>query len=98
MTKIQRDESYRREVFTICVCTQIRRDESFRKEINGQRSGSDCSKLTTSLVNVSLKFKTLMSQICQYFLLKNLRSFCKSFSNFFQQKISVFLVIKSQNT
>ena len=33
-------------------------------------SGPSCSKLTTSLVNVLLKFKTLMSQICQYFLLK----------------------------
>ena len=32
--------------------------------------GPGCSKLTTSLVNVSLKFQTLISQICQYFLLK----------------------------
>ena len=29
-----------------------------------------CSKLTTSLVNVSLNFQKLISQICQYFLLK----------------------------
>ena len=28
-------------------------------------SGPGCSKLTTSLVNVSLKFQTLISQICQ---------------------------------
>ena len=34
-----------------------------------RRPGPGCSKLTTSLVNVSLKFKTLISQICQYFLL-----------------------------
>ena len=27
-------------------------------------SGPGCSKLTTSLVNVSLKFQTLISQIC----------------------------------
>ena len=27
-------------------------------------SGSSCSKLTTSLVNVSLKFQTLISNIC----------------------------------
>ena len=33
-------------------------------------SGSGCSKLTTSLINVSLKFQTLISQIRQYFLLK----------------------------
>ena len=33
-------------------------------------SGSSCSKLTTLLVNVSLKFQMLISQICQYFLLK----------------------------
>ena len=34
------------------------------------KPGPSCSKLTTSLVNVSLKFQTLISQICQYFLLK----------------------------
>ena len=33
-------------------------------------SGSGCSKLTTSLVNVSLNFQKLISQICQYILLK----------------------------
>ena len=33
-------------------------------------SGPGCSKLTTSLVNVSLKFHMLISNICQYFLLK----------------------------
>ena len=33
-------------------------------------SGPGCSKLTTSLVNVSLKFQMLISEICQYFLLK----------------------------
>ena len=30
-------------------------------------SGPGCSKLTTSLVDVSLKFQTLISEICQYF-------------------------------
>ena len=34
------------------------------------RSGASCSKLTTSLVNVSLKFQMLISQIHLYFLLK----------------------------
>ena len=33
-------------------------------------SGPGCSKRTTSLVNVSLNFQELISQICQYFLLK----------------------------
>ena len=33
-------------------------------------SGPGCSKPMTSLVNVSLKFQTLISQIRQYFLLK----------------------------
>ena len=44
--------------------------------------GPGCSKLTTSLVNVSLKFQTLISHI-------TIRK------EFFQQKISVYLVIKS---
>ena len=35
-------------------------------------TGSGCSKLTTSLVNVSLKFQTLISQIFQYFLSKKI--------------------------
>ena len=34
------------------------------------RSGPGCSKLTTSLGNVLLKFQTLISQTCQYFLSK----------------------------
>ena len=37
---------------------------------NVYRSGPGCSKLTTSLVNVSLKFQMLISEICQYLLLK----------------------------
>ena len=34
-------------------------------------SGSGCLKLTKSLVNISLKFQTLICVIRQYFLLKN---------------------------
>ena len=52
-------------------------------------SGPGCSKLTTSLVNVSLKFQMLISQICQYFLLKkNMRSFCTAKASliFFNKK------------
>ena len=50
--------------------------------------GPSCSKLMLLLVNVSLKFQTLISQICQsmYFCRRNL----KSFSHFFNKKISVF--------
>ena len=59
-------------------------------------SGPGCSKLMTSLVNVSLKFQTLISEICQYFLLKTCEAFAlQKLLSFFQQKISVYLVIKS---
>ena len=51
-------------------------------------SGPGCSKLMGWLVNVPLKFQTLISNICEYFLLNKLLSFV-------QQKLSVHLVIKS---
>ena len=58
--------------------------------------GPSCSKLTTSLVNETLKFQTLISQICQYFLLKKCEKLfaVQKLLSFFQQKISVYLVIK----
>ena len=56
------------------------------------RSGPGCSKLTTSLVNVSLKFQKLISQIRQYFLLFFFAVL--KLLSFFQQKISAYLVIK----
>ena len=45
--------------------------------------GPSCSKLTTSLVNVSLKFQTLILQIHCYFLLKKCEnpSHCKTKNN-----------------
>ena len=46
-------------------------------------SGPGCSKLTMSLVNISLKFKMFISEIRQYFLLK----FALHFST---KNISVF--------
>ena len=51
-------------------------------------SGPGCSKLTTSLVNVSLNFQTFISRFCQYFLLKKCEKLlqCKSFSHFFNKK------------
>ena len=50
-----------------------------------------CPKLT-SLVNVSLKFQTLISQICHYFLFRKCEKLlqCKSFSHFFSKNISEF--------
>ena len=50
--------------------------------------GSGCSKLTMSLVNVSLKFQTLISEILDYFLLKKYEKLlhCKSCSHFFNKK------------
>ena len=50
-----------------------------------KQSEAGCSKLTVSLVNVSLKFKTLISETCQYFLWKKCEKLALSF---FQQKIS----------
>ena len=51
-------------------------------------SGPGCSKLTTLLGNVSLKFQTLLSDIHQYFLLKKCEKLlqCKSFSHLFNKK------------
>ena len=47
------------------------------------RPGPGCS-----LVNISLRFQTLISNICQYFLLKKCEKLlhCKSFSHFFNKK------------
>ena len=56
--------------------------------MNAVNSGPCCSKLTTSLVNVSLKFQKSKTEICQYFLLKKCEKLlqCKSFSHFFNKK------------
>ena len=53
-----------------------------------KQTGAGCSKLTTSLVNMSLKFQTLIFQICQYFSLEKCEKLlhCKSFSHFFNKK------------
>ena len=57
-----------------------------------QSPGLSCSKLTTSLVNLSLNFQTLICNICQYFLLKKCEKLLhgKSFSHFSTKNISVF--------
>ena len=49
------------------------------------QSGPSCSELT---IKVPLKFQTLISEICQYFLLKKK---CKSFSYFFNKKYQYIL-------
>ena len=64
-------------------------------DVNCKRSlsGPGCSKLTISLVNVSLKFQTLISNIRQYFLSKKCVKLL--LLSLFQQKNLVYLVIKS---
>ena len=59
------------------------------------KSGPSCSKLTTSLVNVSLKFQTLILQIHCNFLLKKCENplHCKGFSHFFNKNNSVFVTL-----
>ena len=54
-----------------------------------KKTGPGCSKLTMWLVNVSLNFQKLISQICQYFLLKKCEKLlqCKSFSHLFNKKL-----------
>ena len=61
-------------------------------KLRNKRPGPGRSKLTTALVNVSLNFQQLISQICQYFLLKKCEKLlhCKSFSHFFNKNFSVF--------
>ena len=54
-------------------------------------SGPGCSKLMTSLVNVSLKFRMLISEICHYFLLKKCEKLLQgNFSYFSTKYICVF--------
>ena len=56
------------------------------------KPGPGSSKLTTSLVNISLEFQMLISEIHYYFLLKKCEKLlpCKSYSYFFNKNISVF--------
>ena len=59
---------------------------SFDGTDNAFIPGPGCSKLTTSLVNISLNFQKLISQICQYFLLKKVRCFCSAKASLIFQK------------
>ena len=79
-----------RDVFIYLQCPIVLH---FMRSLKGIQTGPSCSKLTTVLVNVSLKFQRLISNICQYFLLKKCVRLlqCKSFSHFFNKNnISVF--------
>ena len=69
-----------------------KRVSSFCLFFQQTKPGPGCSKLTTSLVNVSLKFQTLISDIRQYFLLKDVRRFCSAKASliFFNNNIGVF--------
>ena len=62
-------------------------------------SGSSCSKLTMSLVNDSLKFTSIDTQICWNFLLKNVSSFCSAkATHIFSAKNIRILYIESAKT
>ena len=52
-------------------------------------TGPGCSEQMMSLVNETLKFQTLISQIRQHFLLKKCEKLlhCKSFSHFYNKKL-----------
>ena len=65
---------------------------------NWERPGPSCSKLTTSLVNDSLKFTPSDTKICWNFLLKKNVSSCKSYSHFFSAKNIRILCIESAKT
>ena len=59
-----------------------------------KKAGPGYSKLTRSLINVSLQFQTLISNIRQYFLLKKGEKLAKA-SLIFSTRIPVCLVTKS---
>ena len=56
------------------------------------KAGPGCSKLTTSLFNVSLKSQTIISQKTPIFFLNGCEKLlqCKSFSHFSTKNVSVF--------
>ena len=70
------------------------------RDIGEDWSGPGCSKLTTSLVNDSLKFTSSDTQICWNFLLKkNVSSFCTAkATHIFSAKNFRVLYIESAKT
>ena len=62
-------------MISIFVVKNEQRQRCFESLMFFEMAEPGCSKLTTSLVNISLKFQTLISEIRQYFWLKNVRRF-----------------------
>ena len=75
----------------LLVSTTI--SSKFNPSVEAKVPGPGCSKLTTSLDNVSLNFQKLISQIYQYFWLKKCEKLlhCKSFS----QNVRSFCIAKA---
>ena len=77
-------------------CTRLYMASKVNVKVKGKlqmqhyKSGPSCSKLTTSLVNVSLKFQTLILQIHCYFFVEKIM---QRILTFYQQKITVYLLI-----
>ena len=65
-------------------------EEQVRAILGEKTAGPGCSKLTTSLVNVSLKFQMVISQIRQYFWFKKWDKLAKASLIFSTKNISVF--------
>ena len=55
-----------------------------------RRPGPSWSNLTTALVNVPLNFQKLISQLCQYFLLKKCEKVQKLLPIFSTKRFSIF--------
>ena len=82
------------EVKIICGCFR-----AIFKVQTVHTPGPGCSKLTMSLVNISLlEFQTLISQLCQKFLSKKCEKLlqCKSFSHFFNKKFQCIWLLSSK--
>ena len=78
-----------RHIVKNCVCDT--------EDCTAIQTGPSCSKLKTSLVNVLLKFQTFISEYTPIFFVEKM---CEAFARqklllFLQQKISVYLVMKS---
>ena len=63
-------------------CSEINKENNNTLSTRGKRPGPSFSKLTM-LVNVTMKFQTLISNVRHYFFLEKCE---KNFSHFFQQK------------
>ena len=64
-------------------------EQQFTSEGSEYYSEPSCSKLRTLLVNIWLKFQTLISEICQYFILKKKSG---------KQNAKAFLIFSTKNS